>query len=244
MNPTTQSAIDTITALDTENASLKNQLANPPKTFSGLEYQKFEQPGNVGNDLGASSKAHGLYTWGEVASPGGWTIVSTFGAAPYDNYYFYRDLGAHNWATKYTYSLEIKLPSLADLNACQAIEFELQANVGSRIFNCAYQADLLGSKKWRYFNYNTPHWIATGIAVDFQSLLSGASIVATFQRNSDQTLTHQSLSINGKENPINITQPSTPRVESDYLHVAFQTDSNGTFTPFSVGIRNLRVDLA
>lgn len=244
MNPSTQSAIDTITALDTENASLKSRLANPPKTFSGLEFSTWTQAGNTGNDGGASSKPHGLSTWGESPLPFGWTSVGTFGAAPYDNFYFFRDLGAQNWATKYTYSLEIKFPSLADLNACQAVEFEVQANVGSRIYNCAWQADLLGSKKWRYFNYNTSQWVATGIAVDFQSLLSGASIVATFQRNSDQTLTHQSLSINGKVNPINITQPSTPRVESDYFHVAFQTDSNGTFTPFSVGIRNLRVDLA
>lgn len=244
MNPQTQSAIDILTALDTQNAALKAQLANPPKTFSGLEFGTWTQPGNLGNDQAAFGKKHGIYTWGEVASPGGWTIVSTFGAAPYDDYYFFRDLGAQNWATQFTYSLEIKFPSLYDLNACQAVEFELQANIGSRIHNCAWQADLLGSKKWRYFNYNTSQWIDSGIAVDPTVFLSGASLVAKFQRNDDQTLTHVSLSINGKVNPVNVRQLSTPRVESDYVHVAFQTDSNATFTPFSVGIRNLRVDLA
>jgi len=219
-------------------ASIDAQLSSPSQTFGGLEFHPWIQPGNVGNDLGSSSKPHGNYS----LTPG-WSILQTRGAAPYDNFYLYRDLGPQNYSNHFAYSFDLMFPTDADLKACQAFEFEIQANVGGRIYNGAWQIDFADSKKWRYFNYSTSQWLSSGIDVDFRLFgpEKAVSIAATFQRNKDLTMTHQRLAINGTEHAVNVTLPSFPKVESDYLHCALQTDSNASFTPYQVGIRNIQV---
>lgn len=237
-----QNAINSLSSVNDLVRQLQQQVANPPKTFAGLEFQKWLQPSNVGNDGGASAKPHGTYTWGKVPAPNGWTSIETNGASPYDNFYFYLDLGAQNLFSKFTYSLELALPGPSALKAVQAFEFELQQNVGSRIYNMAWQADFGNTKKWRYFDYDSSSWNDSGIELGTSP--ATIAIVAEFQRNPDYTLTHKTLSINGQVHQVGITQPSTPRVESDYLHCAVQTDTNATMTPYTIGIRNVRVDMS
>lgn len=202
------------------------------------------QPGNVGDTGGGSSKPNGAFAF----RPACVAQFSAQGAYPYNNGFFYRKLGAFNHATEFEYAFEVMFPTAADLAASQAIEFELQQNVESRIYNMAWQANFAASKMWRTFDYGGSAWVASSVGIDDTTFIAGVwtRILAKFRRGADLTMTHVSLAVNDRVTPVNFMCASTPRVESDYVHCAFQMDSNGdaTPTPYNVAIRNMRVRLS
>jgi len=208
-------------------------------TLTSLETQPgWLQAGNSGDSGGGSSKPNGTFT----IVPGD-TVFSAKGNYPYNNGYWYLPItGNFDADTLFSYSLQFMLPTAADLSACQAVEFELQQNVGGNIYNMAWQADIKGSGLWRTFNYTTSAWEATTIPV---KLIAGewTAITATFLRSASGTLTHVDFTLNGVTTPINVTRAATPMVQSDYLHAAFQLDSNGMTppTPYICHVKGMTV---
>lgn len=197
------------------------------------------QPDNAGDSGGPSSKPSGKFTM----TPAMPCIFNAAGAYPYNNGYFYRNIaGSWDSTTYFVYRLRFMLPTIADLAACQAIEFELQQNVGSRIYNMAWQADIKGSGYWRTFNYSKSIWEPTAISV-FIAAGEWTVVEATFLRGGDATLTHLTLSLNGKLTPINITREATAKVESDYFHAAFQLDSGSPAIPYKLILGAMSVEL-
>ena len=104
------------------------------------------------------------------------------------------------------------------------------------------------SNQVRYFNYNNSTWNAfpTPVPINWSLFSPGTFIPISVQfvRNpSTLTLTHSSISVNGTVSALGVTQTSTPMVQSDYLHVAFQLDTNGASTPppYTVNTRNMNV---
>jgi hypothetical protein len=254
MNPTTQSAIATITALDTENASLRKQLANPPITLSGLEYAPdWRFPGNAGNTGGPSAAPHGSLTWGTMPAPNGWWISQLKGAIPYDTFYCFRKSfnSDMNPYTRFRYSFDIFYSTATDIAGAQAFEWELQKCIGGYVYNMAFQIDFKDSKKIRYFKYVLPlsnaAWIATEIPVDFSVFTAGKaiSLASNFLLDhTEHTTTHVSVEIAGKSYNIGVTQPAWNSGDPDYFSHAIQDDCGANFEPFNRGIRNMRVDLA
>jgi len=207
-------------------------------TVNSIEQQPgWIQPGNVGDTGGGSSAAPTgtfLLTTGSV--------FSAKGAAPYNNGYFYKVI-AGNFAasTLYTYGLDFMFPTAADLAASQGIEFEIQLNIGSKIYNMAWQADFLGSKLWRTFDYNLSDWEPTSIAIVPPVPGVFTSVQGKFLCDGAGNTTHLTFTVDGVEYPVNVTRPATAKVESNYLHAAFQLDSNGLTppTPYSCHVQNI-----
>jgi hypothetical protein len=200
------------------------------------------QPGNVGDDGGGSSKPNGKF----VMIPGSPATFVAAGIRNNNNGYFYRKVPeATNAMTYFEYALSFSFPSQASIDACQALEWELQQNVGGQVYNMAWQADLKGSKLFRPFDFNKTLWTSTAIPVTTLDLRPGMtnSIIGRFLRHAN-TLTHLSIDINGVSYPVDVTRPSTPKVESDYLNAAFQMDTIDPSHPYMVLVDKMSLTMA
>lgn len=208
------------------------------KIFSALQkLTTWIQPGNVGNTGGISNIPHGAF----MMTPGSPATFSANGAVPYDNGYFYADLpGEWSGVSLFSYRFKMRFPKMSDYEACQAFEFELQQNAGSRIYNMAYQFDFKGSKLVRTFDYTTSVWFPTSISTD--CIGQENTIEALFVRDTvEQTTTHVGIRINGTFYPVGFRRPSTPKVESDYVHCAIQLDSTNPPVPYVVEVDDVEV---
>lgn len=221
------------------------QTAHTPVVLNNFQEQTdWIQPGNVGDDKGGNP---GMPNGNFTVSYGNPALFSADPAFAYNNGYFYRDIkGSWNNMTYFAYRMQIMFPTSEDLASSQAIEFELQQNVGGKIYNMAYQFDFKGSRLVRTFDYTTSRWIATAIPVTALKLTPGVwnSIEATFERDPDaSTMTHIAIVINGVTYPVNVTRPATPRVEKDYVHAAFQLDSSSPARPYAVLVKDMGVSM-
>ena len=200
------------------------------------------QPGSTGNTGGGSpTTPNGVF----LMTPGSPATFSIAASIPYAGAYWYYNIpGAWNSATYFEEQMRVTFPSLADFAASQAIEFELQQNVGSTIYNMAFQFDFAGSHLVRTFDYNRSIWVPTSIPTSTFNPTGPNIIAALFLRNaSGKTLTALGIYINSTWYPVNVTRPGTPRVESDYVHCAFQLDANYAKTPYSVNVDSLGVTM-
>ena len=143
----------------------------------------------------------------------------------------------------FVYRLGFVFPTAADLAACQAVEFELQQNVGNRVYNMAWQADIRGSGLWRTFDYTRSVWVPTAINVAFAAG-EWVDVAATFLRGADDTLTHLTLRLNGKTTALNVKRISTPKVEPYYVHAAFQLDTENPALPYKIEVRGMSLENA
>lgn len=225
----------------------------PPVVFNNLELRtKWIQAGTTGNNGGGDPNAPdiGVMTPG---SPGKW-----YAAAPvkYNNPYWYLELEKENPAindcTKFTYELSWQFPTQADLDVCQAVEFEAQQRINGRVYNMAWQMPLKQYFVWKTFDFTNKVWenLPTPIPVDKTLIAPGKilQVVADFVRDPvKNTLTHTTISFNGTSYPVNVVRDGT--VETDpkkaalkSVHAAFQLDTNGKTptTPYIVYTTGMR----
>jgi len=200
------------------------------------------QAGSTGNTGGGSpTNPSGLFQM----TPGNTATFSIRASIPYAGAYWYYNIpGAWNTATYFEHRMRVTFPSMADFHASQAIEFELQQNVGSTIYNMAFQFDFGGSHLVRTFDYNKTMWVPTSIPTSAFNPTGINNIAVVFLRDAPgKTVTTLGISINNVWYPVNVTRKGTPRVESDYVHCAFQLDANYAKTPYSVNVENMGVTM-
>lgn len=209
-----------------------------PLSISNMETMTdWIQPGNVGDDNGGGA---GAPTASCVITPGKTLITKLVPQAPYADLYVYRqiepgtDLSAYNL---FQYSRQIMFPTQADIDACQAFEFELQKVDNGYLYNMAYQVDFVGAKALTTFDYNSSTWQPTYFAVDKSTLSPGVwySLEALFRIDQTaHTTTHLGITIQDQMVPINITRPATPTTESNYIHAAYQLDADSAAQTYTI----------
>lgn len=200
----------------------------------------WQQPGTVGNDGGGSPTEPSGYSMAS-GSP---AVFTAKPPKPYKDGYFYRTVpGSWNAMTYFEYRMRFMLPTSQDIAGCQAVEFELQQNVGSHIYNMAWEMDLKKTGMWCLFNYNMSQWEPTLIPVP--KLIPGqwVDVKANFIRGGDCTLTHLTLRVDGVSTPVNVTREATAKVESDYLNAAFQLDGNSISAPYEMMLLDMGITM-
>lgn len=214
---------------------------NTPTIISNMEaLTDWTQPGNVGDSGGGSPKLPGIGLW----SSGSPAVVSWKPAYAYNNAYFLRTAraaGAANAMTYFEYRLRFMFPTAADIAAHQAFEFELQQNVGSRIYNMAWQRR--PKDYWYSFNYNTSTWESSGIASGQLNPGQWVDVSANFLRGGDSTLTHLALRVDGTTTPVNVTREATAKAESNYLNAALQLDGNASAAPYECMVLDMGITM-
>ncbi len=231
-----------IAVLQTELAALQPPPPVPPKATLANAMLNLEaktdwiQDGNSGDSGGSSGKKNGIFTM----TPGTPALFSAKGNYPWNNGYWYRKLYGYpsNKATKFRLALEMQLPSIADLGACNCLEFECQQAAAGWIYNFAWQANT-GERLWTYFDFVNRKWIPSKIPLTLGAQ-KWMSVVANFAIPKPGTAVHTDLTVDDKVYPCNVSLPAAPGGSADYLSHAFQLDSNGKNppSPYSALVRN------
>lgn len=210
-------------------------------TITSMEkMMDWRQPGTVGNIGGGS-------TTGPVQggiTPGSPAVAFLKPTSAYQNQYNVRSTGAAGYAnamTMFLYRLRFMFPTAADIGAHQAFEFELQQNVGSHIYNMAWQRR--PKDCWYSFNYTASAWESSGISVGQLNPGQWIDVAASFLRGGDATLTHLALRVDGVTNLVNVTREATAKVEGDYLNAAFQLDGNAIAAPYEMMLLDMGITM-
>jgi hypothetical protein len=215
--------------------------ANKTQTFSQIQtLTNWVQPGNVGDSGGGSGK-HQRHVHPDSREP--CNVLRQRRVSVQQRLLVHHSRKVLDWANKWTFHLEIQFPTLYDFTSSQAIEFELQQDVGGYIFNMAWQANFVGaSKTWKTFDYTNKVFESTGIPVNFSlfNTQQYCRMEAVYTRTANTT-THVSLKVNDILYQINKTRPAFARVLSPHTNAAFQLDSNHVPLPYIVHARNFNV---
>lgn len=214
--------------------------------YTAVEPTPNGAPGFFGSVTNAT--AGGAFVFNPAAAVGNDAVLQASGTYPYNNGVFVRTLSTTaDSCTQFSVSFQIMFPTAADETACQALEFTLQQNVNGHLFAFSWQADIKGSGFWRTRDPNAGTWNPTTIAVDTSLFAAGVytTVTAQFRRESDNSLTHTSLAINGTVHPVNRNTAGASLVESSYVNLSFALDSNGGNPPtaYSVHLRNITATL-
>ncbi len=199
--------------------------------------------GACGNDGGVGSTPHSSVT-PDIATPsedGTSTQFSIAATVPFTNTYWYMlHPVVGNQFSALTYEFDLYIPSGLE-DAPQAIEFECQQILGGWIYNFAFQADY-GRNLWRVFNYGAKAWESTGIPLQRFSPGTWHHLVAEYHSDaSTHTVFHDALTVDGTRFPVNMTHAAFFSGANDQFTNAFQLDSNGQITPYSVYLDKMKI---
>lgn len=245
---TINSLNEVVVALQKEVEDLKNAPKPPTISFSGLanvipllnQRNDWIQPSNAGDTGGSDpTKPNGTFTF----TPGAVGVFSAQGGYPYNNGYWYiktKDISTN----RAILMLDVMYPDAEAVIASQAIEFELQMSLNGFVYNMAWQCPVRSAGFWRTFDYTNRKWVATNLESTTFTPGKWYSIAAEFSLDTiNHTTMHVGLTINGIPYVIGVTRAATPKVQSNYLSVGFQLDSNSKNppTPYKVSVRNMHI---
>jgi len=126
-------------------------------------------------------------------------------------------------------------------SAPQAIEFQCQQKLDGWIYNFAWQADY-NSNEWRIFNYVTQQWDDSGLPL--QRFTPGVWHHVMGQYHDDTNghfVYHDSLSIDGVLNPINIQHDAVYTGANNQFANAIQLDTNNLPAPYSIYVDEMTI---
>lgn len=248
-----QQLLDDSAAKDATIAQLRAQIAAlTPISFvwDNLNQSKaWIAPANVGDTGGASNLPAGT----SVLIPGSPLTERFTPAHSFNNAYIYLELEKLATASgalltsaelqalsTFTISLEFSLPK--ERKTWQAFEFELQYANAGWVYNMAWQ--ILPTGALRAFQYITKQWVDTGLRCNASELDAGQimRVIAEFRANQNAMAeTHTRITVDGTVMPVNFSQPAESGV-GEYMHCAFQVDTDAKQDTYTLAVGNIRVE--
>lgn len=159
---------------------------------------------------------------------------------PFANVLFWRKLGPQDWATHFTWDFWI-YPGQASLSA-QALEYDAFQFAGGREYmfgsECAY-----GTGLWDVWNQKAGTWVHTSLACKPFKPDTWHHIVWQVHRSSDGNMHYDSLTLDGVQHTLNLSEPSGPMPSgwTDNLGVQWQLDTAGAPLTFSEWVDNVKL---
>ncbi|HSK44310.1 MAG TPA: hypothetical protein VLA83_10550, partial [Candidatus Binatia bacterium] len=151
--------------------------------------------------------------------------TSSFGAVMWFN-----ALGAHNNATHFLFDLNFYVDNPG---AAQALEFYVSQSAGGARYNFGTQCDLAGGHAWRMWDNIGKKWVASAATCPAPAANTWNHLVFEFQRQTGGNVIFTAVTVNGKRSLVNLSMQHTADSGSG-LDVAYQSDANGSGTPYSV----------
>jgi hypothetical protein len=152
------------------------------------------------------------------------------GATPYSNALWWKQLGGDDAAHNFVYDLYFYL---SDVDAPQALEFDVNQSIGNLKFIFGTECGFKGSRVWRVWDTANRRWVATTAPCGPFAANQWHHLALQFQRTADNQASFVSVTANGQTYPINMTfKPQASGVHE--INVAFQMDGNNTQQPYSV----------
>ena len=157
------------------------------------------------------------------------------GGTPWADALWWKQQGGNDAMTHFVYSMSFYLDNPT---AAQALEFNVNQNAGGNRYEYATQCDIKGSHHWRIWPHSQMHWLDTGVSCPEPAANTWNQLTWEFSRNSSNQVVWEAVTLNGVRSTINQAFDSYPATGSG-IDVAFQMDSDGGPTPWSVWVDNI-----
>ena len=158
--------------------------------------------------------------------------TSSFGAVMW-----FKALGAHNSATHFLFDLNFYVDNPG---AAQALEFYVTQSTGGARYNFGTQCDLAGGHAWRMWDNIGKKWVASAATCPTPAAKTWNHLVFEFQRQTGGDVMFTAVTLNGQRSLVNLSMQHTADSSSG-LDVAYQSDANGSGTPYSVWLDKVSV---
>ena len=161
---------------------------------------------------------------------------------PYSDVLFWEKLGSQDWATQFTWDFWVYLDN-ASLGA-QALEYDVFQFVGGIEYmfgtQCTYATGY-----WNVWNQGAGAWVPTKIACRPFTPNVWHHIIWQVHRTSDKQMHYDSLTLDGIQYSLNLTEPSGPLPLgwTDNLGVQWQLDTASSPLTFNEWIDNVKLTI-
>jgi hypothetical protein len=161
---------------------------------------------------------------------------------PYSNVLFWEKVGVQDWATQFTWDFWVYLDN-ASLGA-QALEYDVFQFVGGIEYmfgtECTYATGL-----WNVWNQGGGTWVPTQLACQAFTPNVWHHIVWQVHRTPDTQMHYDSLTLDGIQYSLNLTEPSGPLPSgwTDNLGVQWQLDTASSPLAFNEWIDNVKLTI-
>jgi len=161
---------------------------------------------------------------------------------PYSNVLFWEKLGAQDWATHFTWDFWVYLDN-ASL-AAQALEYDVFQFISGVEYmfgsECVY-----ATGSWNIWNQGAGTWVQTQLQCQKFTPNVWHHIVWQMHRTSDQQMHYDSLTLDGIQHTLNLTEPSGPLPTgwTDNMGVQWQLDTASSPLTASEWIDNVKLTI-
>jgi hypothetical protein len=159
------------------------------------------------------------------------------GGTPWNTALWWKQVGGDDTKTHFVYELQFLLDNPG---AAQALEFNVNQNAGGWRYEYATQCDFRGDGTWRIWDHAAFHWVSSGKTCPAPVASQWNKLVWEFERTADQKVKFVAVTLNGQRSDINMTS-NTFAASGSGIDVAFQMDSIGTATPWSVWVDEIKL---
>lgn len=202
------------------------------KTWNDLERSVWLlAPGTLANTGSAGSLADGFQTLPDT-NCGSFTLRPH---GPYADRYWFRELGADPFKSKYRYEVSILFGSAADSSAVQAIELDIQQVIGGIVFNPALQFDFAEDivRIWNRSIKPQGEWEPIGLACPRWDFGKWVTVSLEAHRTAS-TISYDSVTVSGVTREVKAIYPAPNLGKPDMLNLGFQLDGPKEGIPFKV----------
>jgi len=157
-----------------------------------------------------------------------------WGATPYANALWWKQLTANNAATNFKYDQDFYLttPGLS-----QALEFDVNQSDGTTKFIFGTQCNFRGNGMWDVWDTANAAWRATAVPCPVPTANVWHHLTWELQRNSSQTI-FVAVTLDGQRQAVNQTYNAKPVTASE-VNVAFQMDGDFAQHPYTAWLDNV-----
>jgi hypothetical protein len=200
------------------------------------DIQKMTNWGSCSTSCAGEPGTNAIYSMQQgISSPslsGSAIEFDVSGGTPWADALWWKQVGGNDAMTHFVYDISFYL---TDVNAAQALEFNANQNAAGNRYEYATQCDIKGSHHWRIWPHAQMHWLDTGVACPAPMQDAWNQLTWEFSRNNSNQVVWEAVTLNGKRSVINQSFDSFPATGSG-IDVAFQMDSDGGPTPWSVWV--------
>ena len=160
------------------------------------------------------------------------------GGTPWNTALWWKQVGGDDAKTHFAYDISYYV---GDPNAGQALEFNVNQNAGGWRYEYATQCDFRGAGLWRIWDHTQMHWVQTNVNCPIPVANQWNHLVWEFSRDpSSHRVTWVAVTLNGQRSEVNMSFDAFTAAGSG-IDVAFQMDSTGIVTPWSVWVDSVHL---
>jgi hypothetical protein len=227
----------------TSNPPLPPQQSSPvpanANVVTGIE--RMPSWGDCSSNCAGEPGTNAVYSMNPgIASPsvtGSAIKFNITGGTPWADALWWKQVGGDDTKTHFYYEMQFYMDNP---DAAQALEFNVNQNAGGWRYEYATQCDIRGSHTWRIWDHTAMHWVGTSAPCPFFSANKWNKLAWEFERTSDHQVKWVAVTLNGQKSDINMTFNAFTATGSG-IDVAFQMDSDGGPTPWSVWVDEIKL---